>query len=494
MRAFFQPMRLLILLLVPLFFSCSVSKNYDPNKKYAREVLQKDYTLLRNVLEQKHPSLYWYTPKDSMDYFFHEGYKAIEDSMTELQFAWKILAPLTSAIHCGHTSVSMSKSWHKFLKDRYIPSFPFFVKAWNDTMMVTGSLIRKQDSTIKRGDFITSINGIKTGEIIKIMFDYMVEDGYADNVNYIRLSTGFPYFHRNIFGLYKSYFVTYSDSTGIEKSAIIPYFAPPTDSVKKIIKQRKINRRKLTYRERIKNVRSLELDSSYALMTINKFSKGHLNSFFRRSFRQLKKNKVQNLIIDLRANGGGDINKSVLLTKFLRSTSFKVADSAYSVSNTFRPFNERISMSFLNNIGLKFVTHKEKDGKYHFGFWEQHTFMPKRKNHFNGNVYVLINGLTFSASSLFCNAVKGQENITLAGEETGGGWYGNSGILIPDITLPNTKLKVRLPFFRLVQYEHIPIKGTGVIPDIYIGPDWRDVLNGVDTKLERVKKMIEAQK
>jgi len=85
--------------------------------------------------------------------------------------------------------------------------------------------------------------------------------------------------------------------------------------------------------------------------------------------------------------------------------------------------------------------------------------------------------------------VKGQKNITLVGEETGGGWYGNSGIMIPNITLPHTKLKVRLPVFRLVQYEHISTKGTGVMPDIYVGPDWRDILNGVDTKIEVVKEL-----
>jgi hypothetical protein len=214
--------RLTFLFIIPLFFSCSVSKNYNPNKKYSQEELQADYSLLRNILEKKHPSLYWYTPKDSMDYFFHEGYKAISDSMTELQFAWKIIAPLTSAIHCGHTSVSMSKDWNKFLKDKYIPSFPLYVKVWKDTMLVTGNLNEKDDSTIKKGDFITAINGIKTSEMISIMLDYMVADGYAENVNYIRLSTGFPYFHRNIFGLYKNYLVNYSDSNGVEKQASIP--------------------------------------------------------------------------------------------------------------------------------------------------------------------------------------------------------------------------------------------------------------------------------
>ena len=124
------------------------------------------------------------------------------------------------------------------------------------------------------------------------------------------------------------------------------------------------------------------------------------------------------------------------------------------------------------------------------GFGRNIRLSQNETNHFNGQVYVLTNGLTFSASSLFCNAVKGQQNITLVGEETGGGWYGNSGIIIPDIILPNTKLRVRLPFFRIVQYNHIAQKGTGVMPDIFIGPVLKDVVNGIDTKMERVKKMI----
>ena len=63
--------------------------------------------------------------------------------------------------------------------------------------------------------------------------------------------------------------------------------------------------------------------------------------------------------------------------------------------------------------------------------------------------------------------------------------------MIPDITLPNTKLKVRLPFFRLVQYQHVATKGTGVIPDIFIGPNPKDLLDRVDTKLKVVKEIIE---
>jgi hypothetical protein len=482
-------MRLFLFLFIFLFFiSCSVSKNYNPDKKYSKEELQQDYTLLRNILEKKHPALYWYTSKDSMDYFFNAGYNAIADSMTELQFGWKILAPLTSTIHCGHTSFSMSKGWNKFIRHRRIPSFPLYMKIWKDTMVVMANL-NKKDSVIKRGTIVTSINGVNSANIINNMFDYMVEDGYSDNVNYIRLSSSFPYFHRNIFGLYKTYNVGYIDSNGIEKNTLLSYYNPP-DSLEKKKNNGEVFKEKRIKGNRLENIRSLKEDSSLYIMTINSFSKGHLKNFFKRSFRRLRKNNIQNLVVDIRANGGGDINNYVLLTKFLRKTSFKVADTAYANSKNFSPYTSHVSSGFFDNIALWFVTHKKKDGKYHFGFWERHTFTPKRKNHFNGDVYVLTNGLTFSASALFCNAVKGQSNITLVGEETGGGWYGNSGILIPDIVLPNTKLRVRLPFFRLIQYNHISEKGTGVMPDVYVGPALKDVISGDDTKMEMVKKMI----
>lgn len=484
--------RLFLLLSLPLFFSCSVSKNYNPDKKYSKEELQQDYSLLRNILEKKHPALYWYTSRDSMNYYFDAGYRAITDSMTELQFGWKILAPVTAKIHCGHTSFAMSKSWNHFIKTKTIPSFPLFLKVWKDTMMVIGGLNR-ENRLIKNGSFIQSVNGIKNEELIPYMFHFLVEDGYSENVNYIRLSSDFPYFHRNIFGLYKIYQVEYSDSNGIYNNSLIPWFQPLPDSLKKKKEKLKFKEQKLTRREKLENIRSLTYDSSFALMTLNQFSRGHLKPFFRKSFRKMRKDKVKNLVIDIRSNGGGDIIKSVFLTKYLRNKPFKIADTAYAISNNLRPYTKYISGGFINNIGLFFVTHKKKDGKYHFGYWERHTFKPKRKNHFNGNVFVLTNGLTFSASSLFCNAVKGQENIRLVGEETGGGWYGNSGIMIPDITLPNTKLRVRLPVFKLVQYHHIPIKGTGVIPDVSVPPNWRDILKGVDTKIEKVKQLIQEE-
>ena len=482
------------LIVVSIFFSsCSTPcKNYDPNKRYTRQQLQQDYTLLRNILEKKHPSLYWYTPKDSMDYFFDTFYQAIEDSMTEQQFGWQVLAPLTNKIHCGHTSFIMSECWNRFIVNRTVPTFPLYMKIWDDTMVVIKNL-DSANSVIKNGMLITSINGFRNKEMISQMFDYLPVDGYAEGVNYIRLSSNFPYFHRNIYGIYKNYRVGYIDTAGIEETTLLPLYNLSNDSIQKV-KQQKIPRHVLK-QQYINSFRSFAIDSSIntAVITLNTFSKGggrHLGHFIRSSFRKIKEDSIKNMILDLRINGGGDVDMFILLTKYLRNTNFKVTDTAFAVSQTLKPYGKYIRHSWINNLGLFFLTRKNADGKYHYGFYKRHFYHPKINNHFNGNLYVLVSGATFSASTLFCNAVKGQPNVKLIGEETGGGWYGNNGIMIPEITLPNTKLRVRLPLFRMVQYDHTIKDGRGVTPDIVIMPTLDNVRKGIDRKMVFTKDLI----
>ena len=198
-------------------------------------------------------------------------------------------------------------------------------------------------------------------------------------------------------------------------------------------------------------------------------------------------------MLDIRSNGGGKINLSTLLTKYVTRVPFRVADTSFAVAKTLGPYTKYIKGRAINNIGLFFLTKKKKDGLYHFGLWERKFYRPKKTNHFNGDLYVLTNGLTFSASALFCNAVKGQPGIKLVGEETGGGWYGNNGIMIPDITLPNTRLRVRLPLFRLVQYKHVAKDGHGIMPDIYIGTNYEALVKGFDKKMQVVMGIIKAK-
>ena len=476
-----------------MLMSCAAGKTYSPAKKFSQQALQKDFMLLREILEKKHPGLYWYTSRDSMNMYFTKYFNVIKDSMTDQQFAWQIMAPLVDKIHCGHTSVGSSKAYQKWAAGKRLPSFPLFFKVWNDSMVVTSNLNRK-DSIFKRGTLITSVNGVSNSNQVKKMFDYLPEDGFANNVNYIRLSGNFPYYHRNIYGLSQKYVVTYLDAAGQEKKAEIPLFTPVKDTSKKTVKATdRINRPAPARTKKILFYRSLAIDSAghMATITLNSFNKGMLRSFFKKSFKELRKKHISNLVLDLRSNGGGKVNASTLLTKYISRKPFKIADSVYAVSRGLGQYARYIKGGWLNNVEMFFISSKRKDGKYHVGMLEKKILHPKKKNHYNGNVYVLINGPTFSASTIFCNAIKGQPGITLVGEETGGGWHGNSGIMIPDIRLPHTKNTVRLPLYKLVQYNHVPKTGTGITPDIYIGTNYAALLHGIDYKMKVVKEIID---
>jgi C-terminal processing protease CtpA/Prc len=146
-----------------------------------------------------------------------------------------------------------------------------------------------------------------------------------------------------------------------------------------------------------------------------------------------------------------------------------------------------------NNIKLYFLGRKKSDAKYHLQRYESKNYKPKTKYRFDGNIYILINGPSFSATTLMLNAIKGQSNIVLVGEETGGGWYGNSGILLPEFVLPNTQTRLRMPLFRLVQFQHNEAhKGKGVPPDILVPTSYDALIKGYDMKIKMVDALIDS--
>lgn len=481
-----------LILICSLFvISCGHSRHASSNGAFGKKQLCEDYDLMQQVLVAKHPSLYWYTAKDSMDFYFRFYKSLIQDSMTEEAFNWQVLSPLLNKTHCGHTSVTKTKKQIRVSKKIRFPSFPLELKVWNDTMAVVGNL-NERDSIFKRGTIVKSINGVEAKTIIATMLDRLSEDGYSHNVNYIRISSNFPRIHQYVYGLSKAYQVNYLDSSGNLLSAVLPLFIPGKDSSARDTVTKKVTV-KTPKVKKINNYRSLQIDSSgrYAVMRLNTFSSGHLRHFFRHSFRTIRKRHVPNLIIDIRTNGGGNVSTSTLFTKYIASAPFKVADTVFTRSNNLKPYTKYFKSKWLNDIGFAMVTRKRADGQYHLARYERKYFKPKKKNHFKGKSYVLINGPTFSASCLFTNAVKGQKNVVVVGEESGGGWYGNNGIFIPEVKLPNTHIRVRMPLFRVVQYRHDEQnKGKGILPDIYIPTSYEALKKGYDMKMKVVKQLI----
>lgn len=485
-----------------LQIGCSVSKSsFSPAKKYSLQQVEKDYVLYRKILEAHHPGLYWYTSKDSMDYYFEYGKSQLKDSMTEPEFR-KVLNYVTAQIGCGHTTTRSSKSFSKYLDKAPLGKlFPLSAKIWPEAMVVTANLNRK-DSVLKRGVVIKKINGKPIREITDTLFRYVSTDGYNNTHRYQRLSSfgAFGSLYTSVFGLSEKYDIEYLAANGQAKTITIPVYNTLADTAGRSAARPLSSLPKPTREDRrrrdLDNNRLLKIDSvnKTAMMNLVTFGRNYkLRSFFRSSFSALKKNKIDHLIIDVRNNGGGSITNSTMLSRYLINQRFKICDTLYAIRKK-SPYHRYIKDYFWNRLFIGLFTAKKKDGNYHFGYFERHYFSPKKKDHYSGKVYILTGGNSFSATTLFVSSVIKQESVTVIGEETGGGAYGNNAWLIPDVTLPETGVRFRLPLFRLVIGKDIPKNGLGVQPEVFSGPTVETVKKGSDYKLDKAMELIKKDK
>ena len=478
-----------------LLTGCAAGRHaFNPDKKYPKEQLQRDYILFRNILEQEHPSLYWYTSKDSLDRYFDATYLRIRDSMTEPQFR-TLLSYVVSKMNCGHTTVRASKKWARYQDTGRLEYFPLSIKFWKDSAVVYDNLNR-YDSVLTQGTLLTSIDHHPVSFYRDSLFQFISADGYAVTHKYQTLSNrgGFAAWFKNVFGLPRRIPIGYVNRWGKEETREVLPFTSKTDSTQAMEPFAKLSRKEKKQLA-LYNIRNLQIDTalSSAYCTLNTFQRGsNLTGFIRSMFKILHRHQIRHLVLDLRSNGGGNVSISNLLTRYITDHPFKLADSLYAVTRKSQ-YSRYIQNHFRNRLTMNFITRKQSDGKYHFGYFEHHYFKPRRKDHYDGNVYVITGGNTFSATTLFADIVKGQKNVLLVGEETGGGAYGNTAWMIPDVTLPNTKVRFRLPMFRMVINKDFE-KGKGVLPDIFVSSTLQSIRNGEDPKMEKVKELISGKK
>ena len=491
-----KTMRNLLVCCSILFFavSCTVSKSgYSPSKKYSPQQLQEDYELFRNVLEESHPSLYWYTPKDSVDYYFEEGEAKLRDSLTETKFR-NVLSYVMARVRCGHTTVRASKAAARYSDRIRSLMFPLNIKAWEDTVVIISNISRR-DSNVMRGAILKSIDNRPVSQILDSVFRHISADGYNITHKYQSVSNSgvFRSMYGALYGLKPRIPIEFIDTAGNRRTVQIGLGTTTPDSsrARRTEQQRpsKKERRKIV----LQSLRNLRVDTTLktAFLDVNTFASGNqLRKFFRHSFKTIRKEELQNLVVEMRGNGGGSVMLSNLLTKYIAAKPFKIADSLYALRKK-SSYKKYLDKYFLNRLFLVFFTRKRSDGHYHFTHFENRYFKPKQKNHFDGTTYILTGGNTFSAATLFTKSLIDQPNVIVLGEETGGGAYGNSAWLIPDVTLPNTKVRFRLPLFRLVIDKNAE-KGGGVLPEVEVGPTVDAIRKNQDYKVSKVVEMIKS--
>ena len=243
-------------------------------------------------------------------------------------------------------------------------------------------------------------------------------------------------------------------------------------------------------KQRLKPFRLEFLNKTTALLTLQEY--GSLE-FFEESFRKLKDKKIENLIIDVRQNGGGWDDFGFKSFSYLIKKPSRYYDSLFT---TITDIDFLLKNTDKDSAWLKESKHLWwKDGKplpnsVSEGLSLQHP----QQNRFEGNVYILMTGKSMSTTAEFTAATHFNKLATFIGEESGGAYEGGNGADFATVTLPNTQLTVNIPLAKYVMAtSREKFKGRGTMPDYAIRKTVKDWFELRDPQLEFGLELIKAR-
>lgn len=483
-RLFFRLSTLLIILLQPTLSGAQGTSlsSFNTNDKIPAKQLQEDFVILRKVLEEAHPGLYRYTDKKTLDARFDRSFKMLNKEMTEREF-YKIVASIVSIIKDGHMGSRLSIESMSNLKT--LPLTLRFIKG-------KAYVVSSVKNAITPGSEVLSINQKKMSGITRKLLDYLTADGDIETGKYWKLNRRFR--------LYYSLFIEQSESFNVE------YYDALKRQRKRINIPSIIENETQVFTSVDDGKKPLRLEflsgPNTALITIKTFDKGSISKadqdykmFLEDAFQEIKEKNIQNLIIDLRYNGGGTDEYGSRLFSYLTDKPFryfksietstnKISLSRYTTADT----STRIKKMFAED--LLPVEAGRYRLKQHVDDNLQQVQQPQ-KNYFDGKVWVLTTGWSFSTTADFCDIAHYHRRCSFVGEEVGGGYYGNNSGPSFRLTLPNTNIRVDIPVWMYVNaVSGYPYPRRGVMPDYPVQPTIQDVLNGVDTEMKFTLKLI----
>ena len=505
------------------FSSCvSVEKyNLKLEKPLSVAKLQNDIDYVQHKLEKLHPNLYKYISKNELNQKFDSVRNVINKPMTSKEFFF-LVSPIIASVHQGHMVLSplfklVSKKEQKRLKAAGVGPLSQFDFEWmNDKLFVIKN--RSKQQSIKVGAEILSINKITPQYIHDKFRKTITSDGL--NTTYLprAFSRRFPTYITSEIGINDSLSYVFKQNDSVfttivsrikpEKKAKVANDSVVKLEIKKISitrKEKRIYGYDETTKTFSKSLSFIKTDSTIALLKIRDFSNGNFKKAYTALFQKIKNKKIKTLIIDLRNNPGGKVGDVVNFYSYLTDNEYTMLQKAVVTSKTslwklgvFKklpiityPFAALFYPLYMGFSSAR--VKKENDGTFTYGLVG--TKMKKSNvNNFKGKIYVIINGTSFSASCLLSAMLKRNPAVTFVGEETGGGFNSTVAGLLPVLTLPNTKLPLRIGLMDIKTTNQTSVFGHGIYPDKEIVPTLKDRIEGKDPELDWIITTIKNEK
>ena len=427
------------------------------DRQFSKAELQTDFQIFRIKYESQLANLYLYSSKPELDHLLDSLYQNIKP-MTELEF-YNYITPLSALVKDGHSNIFPSEQTIQ-QHNQHSKFFPFNIYFTDDKMFVVKNF--SNDSSIADGTEILEINGLSAKAIMAFLVSRQVRDGYNEGYAFWILNSYFREYYSYHFGHANNYSLNVKTTNGSEKKIVVDGLSKNTISLNRAVR----------YIQDKKNIREyLQIDTSTkaAIFTIKTWDNKKLNAEIDFVFSQLARNNVTNLILDLRDNQGGNFSPAIYLLSHLLNQPF-----AY--------FNE-----------IKFVAGKSDTSQILKNTNEKivRTYQPN-KNPYTGNLYVLINGGSFSNTGSFCSRIEFYKRGVFIGEETGGNKVIFSGVfgLKLKTVLPHTKITCENANYRITVTDLKENTGHGVCPTYLIKPTISDKLQNKDVVLNAVFELL----
>lgn len=470
----------LLLLLTKL--SAQDSSNYNPNKKYHPDSLRRWTTSIMTELSEKHPGFYRYTSKERFDFLIDSTTQTIQDSLTELSFYRKI-KPLFAQIGCLHTGVSLSTACNNYL-DSTSTLLPFEVFISEDKKVFVVKNYSSNPSIPLKSE-ILSINEQPIAEILHTLIKAIPADGYNESEKILLLNHRFAFWYQTMIEL--------SENFSIQTKFQEREEAYVVKGVNKVLFPTLASLESA-------NVKQLNLDivDKTGILTIHSFAKSTIKRngqrfkpLIRNTFKVLKKQGIEHLVIDLRYNSGGTDGNAAFLASYFFDRQFRYWEKI--------EVTEAVAQEIKGMYRLFFRKPEQKDSTYlwkktwvtsEFDYYQVQK--PARHN-FKGQTYLLTNGLCMSSCADFTAILADNKKALVIGQESGGGYQGNTSGMMPTTSIP-TGLSISVPLQKYTTAVDPKINfGRGTIPNYILYSSVEDWMNKKDVEMEFVLKLIANQ-
>ena len=468
-------------------------------QSYSTEQIREDMASLKSEIEKFHP--------DPYKYITQEKFKRLYDSLSQrvagrysLRDAYFVFLPMVQALSCGHTHMSpdhrlLSRNNSFTERPKY---FPFSVRYINNQLLVSRNY--SADRKITRGTEILEIDGQPVKKILEHLenISYYNGDGINPNARKYYAIRDF----RKLYYLWKgeseNFVITYRKQ-GQEKAKMSKIEGQNADFMEKMYEVRYPDVDEDT--TGIVSYRVIDSSQKVAMVDIRSFmydvrtmGRGNFEGETRKIFRKLQENKIENLILDLRGNSGGIIDYSIFFLRYFVTQPFDAyklgfrEEGLQRLKQDYKKFDGYLAKEATSRLNTEF-TIRDNEGYLESKYYQKQR--PHDEFHYNKNVYVLMNGGTFSAAALLVSKLHNMDVGTYVGMTCGGAYDGCSAAQFSSIHLPNTELEISLPLGRILYNVDSKKYDKPILqPDFEVNPNLEDFLNNEDTVLKFTLNLI----